>query len=170
MRRIVACLLATPLFVSASAIAAPPVQSVNVVNTPTVNIGGTPTVNVANLPGGGTLYQEVLGVQFAGNGAVSGTPSSAVPAGKRRIITTISARYACPTGERAAVTVFAGIQVFLPMQFTYTDGLGRDNYHMSGNFNFVMPAGSQMFPIIEKNVGGLCLTDVFLSGVEVDQP
>jgi len=160
--RIVTSSLAAALLASASANAAPPVQSVNVVNTP--------TVNVANLPGGGTLYQEVLGVSINGSGGVPGAPGSVVPAGKRRIITTISARVACPSGQGALVQVFANVGIFLPMQFAYTEGLGRATYAMSGQYNFIMPAGSQMTPIIESH-GGLCQADIFLSGVEMsDQP
>jgi hypothetical protein len=169
MSRIVAGSIAAALFISASANAAPPVQSVNVVNTPSVAISGTPTVNVANLPGGGTRYQEGLGVSFSGNGAGSGVPSSAVPGGKRRIITAISARQVCPIGQGALVQVFANGAIFLPMQFTHNDGQGRATYAMAGQFNFIMTEGMQMTPIIET-FGGLCQADIFLHGVEIDQP
>jgi hypothetical protein len=174
MRRLAVCFLASALLVSAAAKAAPPSVPVSVINTHSnpvpVTIDNMPTVNVAHIPAGGTLYQEVLGVTINVAGAVPGLPGSAVPAGKRRIITMISARTACPTGHAALLYVSAPLLIALPTQFVYNDNMGRANHAMTITMNFIMPPGSQLTPISEGD-GSSCLGDVFLSGVEVpDQP
>jgi len=174
MTRIAVRTLASTLLACASAHAAPPAVPVSVVNTsaqavPTT-IVNTPTVNVANLPGGGTLYWEVLGVSINVPGGVAGTPGTVVPPGKRRIINTISARVVCPAGKSALLQVFGHVGIFLPTQFAYNDHMGRTAYAIVTSPNFVMPSGFQLTPIIESD-GSDCQADIFLSGVEVpDQP
>jgi hypothetical protein len=144
--------------------------SVTIANTPAVTVSGTPTVTVANQPSAGTPYREVLGVQITGGGGVAGEPGLVVPAGKRRIVTTVSARWLCSHGSGALVQIFGEVGFFLPGNFLYTDAMGRDTYAMISQVNIMMSAGSQFVPIIESN-GGICLADIFVTGHEVpEQP
>ena len=136
----------------------------------TVQVAGTPTVVVANQPVSGTLYYEVLGVQISVNGSAVGAPGLPVPAGKRRIVTTVSARWACTAGHGALVQIFGNTGLFLPGQRAYTDSLGRDTYAMVSQVNISQGPGTQWVPIIESD-GSTCLADIFVSGIEVpDRP
>jgi hypothetical protein len=157
--------------------------SVTVANTPSVTIANTPsvtvsnpvqlagpvevsgTVTVANQPSAGSPWWEVLGVTINVAGGVAGPPGSAVPPGKRRIITSISARWVCDSGHRALVQLFGNINLFLPGQYAYTF-FGRDTYSVVTQVNIMQDPGTQWVPIIEGD-GGTCQADFFVSGVQV---
>jgi hypothetical protein len=136
------------------------------VPTVPVRVTNTPTVTIEQ----GTLYYEVLGVQINVNGAVAGTPGVAVPAGKRRIITSVSARWACTAGHGALVQIFGDVTLFLPGQRAYTEAMGRDTYAMVSQVNIAQGPGTRWVPIIESD-GSTCLADIFVSGIEIpDRP
>jgi len=179
MRRSFACIAAAALFVSVSAIAAPPTQSVNVVNTPDVNvvntptvnvasmpavtIGGTPTVTVANQPGPGRLWNEVL--QLSGGNSIS-PPGSVVPDGMRRTITHVSAEYSCSNGEGAKVRVHSSVgSIFLPGTQVLPG-----QFAMTSQLNVPQRPGSA-FQLSFETSASSCTVIVYLAGVEVpEQP
>ena len=140
--------------------------TVELAGTPTVALTGTPTVVVANGPSAGFVYAEVLGVTINVNGGVAGPAGFAVPSGYRRIVTTVSARWACDTGRRALLQIFGNTGLFLPGRFAYTDSMGRDTYAMVTQVNILQLPGTQWVPIIESD-GATCMADIFLSGVYI---
>jgi hypothetical protein len=178
MRRIVAFFLAAAFFVSASANAAPPVQPVNVVNTPDVNVVNTPNVNVVGTPAvtisgtptvivanqrPGRLYNEVL--QLNGPGGIS-DPGTVVPNGMRRTITHVSAEYSCSNTEGALVRIHSDVgSIFLPGTQVLP---GR--WIMTSQVNVPQRPGGAFQLSVETNASN-CAVVVFLAGVEVpEQP
>jgi len=150
-----------------------PVQvtgSVQVTNTPSVIISGAPTVTVASLPSGGTPYFEGLSADITVNGAVPGTRGTVVPPGKRRIVSTVSARWVCTHGHGAVLQLFTNVGLFLPGRFEYTDAINRDAYVSLTKTNLIVPSGFKFIPIIESD-GSTCHADIYVAGVEVpDSP
>lgn len=150
------------LLVSTSAIAAPPTQSVNVVNTPAVTISGTASVTVANQPGPGRLYNEVL--QLSGGGIVISPPGSVVPDGMRRTITHVSAHYSCSNTEGALVRLHSSVgSIFLPGTLVLPG-----QWAMTSQLNVPQRPGSAFQLSVETSAPS-CTVTVFLAGVEVPE-
>jgi hypothetical protein len=154
------------------------VPAVNVASMPAVTLSGTPGVNVSNTPtvfvanqagaSGGLAYHEVLSVNISTGGAAAGAQGAAVPAGRRRVVTTVSGRYYCTVGHGALLQLFTGeTSLFLAGTFTYSNG-GSDVYGMVTQTNLVMEPGDRATPIIETDGNGAnCIAEIYLSGFEV---
>jgi hypothetical protein len=154
-----------------------PVQvtgSVEVSSLPPVTISGTPSVTVTNQPGQGTIYSESFPLISTGatGGSTLGAAGSTVPAGKRRIINTVSAVWTCDSGKRLQLDLILnrsagalGI-LYVPGQFTYTLS-GRDTYVGSMAVNVAIPPGGSAQPNVETDFNSNCVVELFLFGVEV---
>ena len=146
--------------------------SVGLTGAPAVTISGTPTVTVANQPGVGQPVFDTVQVRGDSPGDVTGAFGIAVPAGKRRIVTMMSANMFCPVGKNAFAAVYAPTaQLFLPLQPLYVDTvLDKSVYAMTMQTNFTMMAGNQFYPLLHSDGSG-CLLSVTFSGTEVlEQP
>jgi hypothetical protein len=148
-----------------------PVQvtgSVGLTGAPLVIISGTPTVTVANQPEIGQPVFDLVQAHGDSPGDVTGAFGNAVPAGKRRIVTMMSANMFCPVGKNAFAAVFSPTgQFFLPLQPLYTDTvLNKSVYVMTMQTNLTMLPGNQFYALVHSDGSG-CLLTVTFSGTEV---
>jgi hypothetical protein len=144
--------------------------TVQLAGASSVSVTGTPDVRVVNQPGAGTIYSEVLFVNLTEPGSVAGAPGIPVPAGKRRIVTTVSAEWTCAPGHMAYIQLFANGSMFLPGQLAVRDAISNfDLYTSLSQVNYPMGPGQAWTPIMGGD-GGHCLGNIFLSGLEVDAP
>ena len=142
--------------------------SVGLTGAPAVTISGTPTVNVANQPAHGQPVFDSIQANGNAAGDVTGAPGSAVPAGKRRNVTMVSANMFCPVGKNAYAAVYTPTgQFFLPLQPLYVDTvLNKSVYVMALQTNFTMLPGNQAYALVHSDGSG-CLLTVAFSGTEV---
>jgi hypothetical protein len=114
--------------------------NVNVANTPNVNVNNTPNVHVTNSSAspvptadrdaiGRNLYQSVNNCNNVTNSCVISFP--AVPAGKRLVITHVSALAVMPSASSLVVIELRGANVFQFLPAVPSQG------NFSGEFDFI---------------------------------